>query len=158
MNETGTKPQISPAPAATASSAYKWWVVFMLWFVCFFNYADRQSISSVFPLLQKDFKFDKFQLGLIGSVFAWVYAGFALVAGLCADRFSRKKLAAVGCAARALVHLFVGVCLMLKRFDKSSLTSEHPGTSGGGRSSSSRLTARGGDCSSAIKRTWIQKE
>ena len=22
---------------------YRWWVVFMLWFVCFFNYADRQA-------------------------------------------------------------------------------------------------------------------
>ena len=27
---------------------YKWFVVAMLWFVCFFNYADRQAIFSVF--------------------------------------------------------------------------------------------------------------
>ena len=46
----------------------------MLWFVCFFNYADRQAIFSVFPKLKEEFGFDKVQLGLIGSAFMWVYA------------------------------------------------------------------------------------
>jgi MFS family permease len=49
----------------------------MLWFVCFLNYADRQAINSVFPLLKRDFGFDPVQLGWIGSAFAWVYAGAA---------------------------------------------------------------------------------
>lgn len=52
--------------------AYKWWVVGMLWFVCFFNYADRQAIFAVFPKLKEEFGFDKVQLGLIGSAFMWV--------------------------------------------------------------------------------------
>jgi len=59
MNVPGVLPHTSPPPAGKQSSSYKWWVVFMLWFVCFFNYADRQAISSVFPLLQKEFSFDK---------------------------------------------------------------------------------------------------
>jgi MFS family permease len=71
---------------------YKWWVVFMLWFVCFFNYADRQAIFSVFPKLKEEFGFDKFQLGLIGSAFMWVYAGAAPLAGFIGDRFRRKDL------------------------------------------------------------------
>ena len=29
------------------SRHYKWTVVGMLWFICFFNYADRQAIFSV---------------------------------------------------------------------------------------------------------------
>ena len=53
---------------------YKWAVVGMLWFVCFFNYADRQAISSVFPILKSEFGFSAVQLGLIGSAFMWVYA------------------------------------------------------------------------------------
>src|SRR5258708_35357669 len=53
---------------------YKWTVVGMLWFICFFNYADRQAIFSVFPKLKTEFGFDPVQLGLIGSAFAWVYA------------------------------------------------------------------------------------
>jgi MFS family permease len=64
----------------------------MLWFVCFFNYADRQSIFSVFPSLQQEFGFDKFQLGLIGSAFMWVYAASAPFAGYLGDRLQRKTL------------------------------------------------------------------
>jgi len=49
----------------------------MLWFVCFLNYADRQAISSVFPLLTRQYHFDDVQLGWLGSAFAWVYAAAA---------------------------------------------------------------------------------
>ena len=34
----------------------------MLWGVCFFNYADRQMISSVFPKLKEEFGFTPVQL------------------------------------------------------------------------------------------------
>ena len=44
---------------------YKWWVVAMLWFVCFFNYADRQAIFSVFPLLKSEFGLSDVQLGVV---------------------------------------------------------------------------------------------
>ena len=33
---------------------YRWAVVFMLWIICFFNYADRQAIFSVFRLLKRE--------------------------------------------------------------------------------------------------------
>jgi MFS family permease len=69
----------------------------MLWFVCFFNYADRQAISSVLPLLQKEFDFSEVKLGWIGSAFAWVYAGAAPLAGLAADRLTRKRLLISAC-------------------------------------------------------------
>lgn len=59
------------------SKNYKWAVVGMLWFICFFNYADRQAIFSVFPKLKTEFGFGPVQLGLIGSAFAWVYAAGA---------------------------------------------------------------------------------
>jgi MFS family permease len=73
-------------------SAYKWWVVAMLWFVCFFNYADRQAIFSVFPLLKSEMELSDVQLGIVGSSFMWVYAGFGAVAGLIGDRQRRKTL------------------------------------------------------------------
>lgn len=67
-------PEPSTAPAGTASLAsrpgYPWAVVGMLWFICFFNYADRQAIFSVFPVLEAEFGFSKQELGLIGSAFA----------------------------------------------------------------------------------------
>jgi hypothetical protein len=32
------------AGTLATSPRYKWWVVGMLWFICFFNYADRQAV------------------------------------------------------------------------------------------------------------------
>ena len=70
---------------------YKWYVVGMLWWICFFNYADRQAIFSVFPLLQKELGLSTVQLGLLGSSFAWVYGLCAPLAGLVVDRVRRKS-------------------------------------------------------------------
>jgi len=72
--------------------AYKWWVVGMLWMVCFFNYADRQSIFSVFPLLKSELRLSDVELGLAGASFMWVYAVCGPIAGWLGDRFSRKGL------------------------------------------------------------------
>ena len=64
----------------------------MLWFVCFFNYADRQAIFSVFPLLKQEMGLSDVQLGIVGAAFMWVYAGFGAIAGIVGDRFQRKTL------------------------------------------------------------------
>ena len=64
----------------------------MLWFVCFFNYADRQAIFSVFPLLKEEMGLSDVQLGIVGAAFMWVYAGFGAIAGIVGDRFQRKTL------------------------------------------------------------------
>jgi len=105
----------SPATGAMSAS-YKWWVVFMLWFVCFFNYADRQAISSVLPLLSRDFGFDQVQLGLIGSAFAWVYAAMAPGAGLLADRMARKRIVVVACVVWSFFTLATARCGNLTTF------------------------------------------
>lgn len=73
-------------------SSYKWVVVGMLWFVCLFNYADRQAIFSVFPLLKAELDLSDVQLGIVGASFMWVYALSAPLAGIVGDRVSRKTL------------------------------------------------------------------
>src|SRR5216684_6267657 len=72
------------------STRYKWYVVGMLWWISFFNYADRQAIFSVFPLLQSEMCLSKVELGLLGSSFAWVYGLCAPFAGAIVDRVRRK--------------------------------------------------------------------
>lgn len=62
----------------------------MLWLICFFNYADRQAIFSVFPLLQREFSLSQVQLGLLGSAFAWIYGLSGPLAGIVVDRIRRK--------------------------------------------------------------------
>jgi MFS family permease len=64
----------------------------MLWLVCFFNYADRQSIFSVFPLLKSELGLSDPQLGVVGASFMWVYALIGPIAGWLGDRYSRKRL------------------------------------------------------------------
>jgi MFS family permease len=98
------------------ASSYKWCVVALLWFVCFFNYADRQSLSAVFPALEAEFQFDKEELGLIGSAFMWVYAGCALFAGYVSDRFQRRHLIMGGCLFWSLVTVTTGWCTKLSHF------------------------------------------
>jgi MFS family permease len=75
-----------------SGGSYKWWLVAMLWFTCFFNYADRQAIYSVFPLLKEEMGLSDVQLGIVGGSFMWVYAASGPLAGIVGDRVKRKTL------------------------------------------------------------------
>ena len=90
-------------PASGPSAHYKWWVVGMLWLIAFFNYADRQAIFSVFPLLEREMSLTPVQLGLLGSSFAWVYGLAAPVAGMIVDRVRRKSAILGGLQAWSLI-------------------------------------------------------
>lgn len=76
-------------PSAT-EGRYRWTVVALLWWVCFFNYADRQAIYSVFPMIKHDLHLSNLQLGFLGSAFMWMYALTGPVAGWMCDRLRRK--------------------------------------------------------------------
>jgi MFS family permease len=82
---------------------YKWYAVGMLWWIAFFNYADRQAIFSVFPLLEREFHLNVIQLGLLGSSFAWVYGLTAPFAGAIVDRIRRKSAILGGLHAWSLI-------------------------------------------------------
>ncbi len=111
---------MSPAPSsrttATTSRGYAWAVVGMLWFICCFNYADRQAISVVFPALKEEFGFNKEQLGWIGSAFMWVYAGAAPLAGWAGDRMQRRHLILGGCLFWSFVTVTTAWCTKLWHF------------------------------------------
>ena len=81
---------------------YKWYVIGMLWLVCFLNYADRQAIFALFPLLRVELHLSDMQLALVGSSFMWMYAAFGPVAGWLGDRLSRRGLILGG--------LFIWLC------------------------------------------------
>jgi MFS family permease len=98
---------------------YKWFVVAMLWCVCFLNYADRQAIFALFPLLHAQLGLSDVQLALVGSSFMWMYAASGPFAGWIGDRFSRKGLILGGltlwlCAAVAtiLAHSFAQLVIL----------------------------------------------
>lgn len=84
---------------------YRWQLVGMLWLVCLFNYADRQAIFSVFPLLKEEMHLNDVQLGVVGSAFMWVYAAALPLAGLIGDRWNRKFLILGGLTFWSLITL-----------------------------------------------------
>lgn len=58
-------PPVQDDTATINGRAYRWQVVGMLRLICSFNYADRQAIYSVFPLVECDFHLSPLQLGLL---------------------------------------------------------------------------------------------
>jgi MFS family permease len=92
---------------------YRWSVVGMLWGIAFFNYADRQAVFAVFPLLEKELHLGPVQLGLLGSSFAITYGLCAPFAGAIVDRVRRVAAILWGlyiwsliCVATALSRTF----------------------------------------------------
>ena len=97
-------------PGESPDRGYKWLVVGMLWFVCFFNYADRQAIFAVFPLIKQQLGLTDFQLGIVGAAFMWMYALFGPLAGWLCDRLPRKTLVLGGLIAWSLVTALTALC------------------------------------------------
>jgi MFS family permease len=74
------------------SSWFPWLLVAMLWVVVLLNYLDRQVIFSVFPLLKSELQLSDQQLGLLSTVFLWIYALLSPISGYLADRFGRRRI------------------------------------------------------------------
>src|ERR1700691_6466431 len=74
------------------SRTYAWFVVGVLWVVVTLNYADRQAIFSLFPLLRTELAASNIALGSMASVFLWVYAAISPFAGYLGDRFRRRDV------------------------------------------------------------------
>src|SRR3989449_11759754 len=113
-----TAAALAAKPTSQMTPNYKWLVVAMLWLISFFNYADRQAIFSVFPLLEREIGLTPVQLGLLGSSFAWVYGLMGPFAGFVVDRMKRKtsilsglQIWSVICAATALSRNFTQLLL-----------------------------------------------
>ena len=85
---------------------YGWYVVAMLWLISFFNYADRQAIFSVFPLLEKEFGLSLTAQGALGSSFAIIYGLGAPFAGYIVDKIRRKRAILIG------LHIWSIVCVL----------------------------------------------
>ena len=91
-----------------ASPRYAWLAVALLWVVACLNYLDRQVIFSVFPLVRSEMKLDDLQLGLLSTVFLWVYGFASPFGGYLADRIGRKRVVVISLAIWTTVTLLTG--------------------------------------------------
>lgn len=76
---------------------YPWILVGLLWGVALLNYMDRQMLSTMKPSMQADIAELKTaeNFGRLMAVFLWIYGFMSPVAGMIADRVSRKWLIVV---------------------------------------------------------------
>jgi predicted MFS family arabinose efflux permease len=81
-----------PASLDAATRRRAWAVVGLLWIAYFTNYIDRQVVFSIFPSLRSEFGFTSTQLGLVGTVFTWVYSLCMPFSGRMADVVSRERM------------------------------------------------------------------
>ena len=73
------------------------------------NFYDRQVPGALAEPMRKEFHLTDSQLGLLGSVFIWLYAIVGLPLGRLADRWSRKKLLAAGMTVWALLTAYAAL-------------------------------------------------
>ena len=76
------------------SKYYPWLVVGLLWVVALLNYMDRQMLSTMQQAMQADIvELNKAEaFGALMAIFLWIYGFVSPVAGMVADRVSRKWL------------------------------------------------------------------
>lgn len=92
-----------------ASARHGWFVVGLLWFAFFINYADRQAVFSIFPVLRRELHFSDAQLALTGTVFTWVYSVSMPLMGRIADLVRRDRIVILSILLWSLVTLGTGL-------------------------------------------------
>lgn len=94
------------------SKYYPWVAVGLLWFVALLNYMDRQMLST----MRESMSLDIVELehavnfGRLMAVFLWIYGLMSPVAGMVADRVSRKWLIVGSLFVWSFVTLMMGYC------------------------------------------------
>lgn len=74
------------------SGGRRWYVLFLISLMYLITYLDRVNISTVAPVISKEFNFDKVTMGLIFSAFVWSYALFQIPGGWLGDRFGPRRI------------------------------------------------------------------
>jgi sugar phosphate permease len=99
---------------APLSPRYKWYLVAILWWLSFFNYADRQALAAVSKLLELPtpvgLSLSKDQISLLGSSFAWAYGLCSPLAGYVVDRVRRRTAILSGLYVWSVICMATGLC------------------------------------------------
>jgi MFS transporter, ACS family, D-galactonate transporter len=93
-------------------SWYPWMVVGLLWMVALLNYMDRQMLSTMKVSMMGDIRELETaeNFGRLMAVFLWIYGLMSPLAGLIADRISRKWLIIGSLGVWSFVTLAMGYC------------------------------------------------
>jgi len=88
---------------------YRWTICALLFFGTTINYLDRQVLSLLHPILEKEFNWTNSDYGTITAVFQLAYALFMLLAGRTIDKLGTKKgysIALIIWSVGAMIHAY----------------------------------------------------
>ena len=78
-------PVASPAPARKYIPGLRWWICGLLFFATTINYVDRQSLSVLKTMLEREMNWSEADYGWIQFAFTAAYAAFPSFAGRIMD-------------------------------------------------------------------------
>jgi MFS family permease len=96
-------------PRLAPSSQHRWVITGLLFAGMTINYIDRTTLAVAAPVLEREFGLSKGMIGVLLSVFFWVYAAVQLPSGWIIDRFDIKKTYAWAFAEWSLVSAATGL-------------------------------------------------
>lgn len=93
-----------------ATKMFKWQIrIFILCWVAYACiYFGRVNLSVAIPELQNSFGWSKSQVGLIGSIFFWIYGTGQLINGYLGDKVSSRKFIFIGLFVTACANMAFG--------------------------------------------------
>ena len=77
---------------AKRTGTKRWFVLFLISLMYLVTYLDRANISTVAPVIAKEFDIGKIEMGFIFSAFVWSYALFQIPGGWLGDRFGPRRM------------------------------------------------------------------
>src|ERR1700756_5177372 len=87
----------------TRPSIGRWYILFLISLTYLITYLDRVNISTVAPVISKEYGFNKVTMGIIFSAFIWAYALFQVPGGWLGDRFGPRKVLSVIMGYRTII-------------------------------------------------------
>ncbi len=104
----------APARPALASAGRRWWVLGLLLLVYVSNFADRQILGAVQPLIQADLQISDAQMGVLGGIaFALFYATMGIPIARLAERWNRVNIIAISVVVWSVM---TAVCGLAQNF------------------------------------------
>lgn len=77
---------------AKRTGTKRWFVLLLISLMYLVTYLDRANISTVAPVIAKEFDIGKIEMGFIFSAFVWSYALFQIPGGWLGDRFGPRRM------------------------------------------------------------------
>ena len=99
----------APLEGSPVSQHRRWFIILFVFFATVLNYMDRQTLSILAPLIQKDFHLDNAQLGALFSAFYVTYGVSVALIGELIDRLSIRIAFAVAVAWWSLATSLTGL-------------------------------------------------